>query len=149
MAGELLIPLASSGAAALVAAAATDAWQTARTGFLRLLGQGDPRRERLAASRLDEAAARIEGAADGGSGRIREELFPVWRTRLTDLMQEHPEVVDQLRALTHELRATLPADHNRWAEAVGTGQVFTANSGGVNVANTGVMGDIRLPDTDQ
>lgn len=39
---ETLELLAATGGTALVSAAATDAWQTTRSGFTRLLGRGNP-----------------------------------------------------------------------------------------------------------
>jgi hypothetical protein len=55
---EALAALAASGGTALVAAAATDAWQYARTGFARLFAHGQ-RRHELVESRLDQTATEV------------------------------------------------------------------------------------------
>jgi hypothetical protein len=70
---EALAALAASGDTALAAAAATDAWQSARTGFADLLGRAGWHEE-LAESRLDRTAAEVDHAAEPDA--VRERLLP-------------------------------------------------------------------------
>jgi hypothetical protein len=144
MADEWLITLSMSGATALVAAAATDAWQEIREGFRKLLGRGDPDRERLAERRLDEVAAEVEQADETARDGVREAQVSVWRTRLADLLEEEPGQAEALRALIGRAETLLPHAEKAHVAAMGTGSLTTVNSGGVNIANTGVIRDVTL-----
>jgi hypothetical protein len=143
--GEVLISLASAGAAALVGAAATEAWGRARVGFGRLFGHGDTRREERTVARLDETATAIEQADDADQEGVRRALLLTWQIRLTDLLEEFPELAEDLRALTESVRAVGPTGQQQRAQATETGSVSTASNGGITIANTGVMGDVQLP----
>ncbi|MFF2542561.1 hypothetical protein ACFVUY_08350 [Kitasatospora sp. NPDC058063] len=144
MDADLIIPLASSAAQALVDAATTDAWQAIRSGFLRLIGRGDPQRDQVAAHRLDDTAAQLEQADEEHQEQVREALLATWCTRLADLLEERPDVAEDLRNLVQQAAETFPVGLPRSGQAVGSGAVFMANRSGVNFANTGVTGDIRL-----
>ncbi|MGH3692698.1 MAG: hypothetical protein ACRDRX_01615 [Pseudonocardiaceae bacterium] len=111
---EALAALAASGGTALVAAAATDAWQSARTGFARLVTAGGWRHE-LVESRLDQTATEVERAAEPDVAR--ERLLPVWQLRLSDLLEELPELAEDLRELTDRVQAQLPAAQQEWVQA--------------------------------
>ncbi len=113
---DLLLQLGTSGAAALVAAAATDAWQSARDRFVRLLGRGDPVREEVMGRRLDALASEIEEAEDRAVTRQR--LLPIWQTRLSDLIEEHPELAPQVERLSEDLRAVLPDPQRHWVQHI-------------------------------
>lgn len=58
MLSEALSGLAAAGGTALVGAVATDAWHSARTGFARLLGRGEPALERVESVRLSRSHRR-------------------------------------------------------------------------------------------
>jgi hypothetical protein len=137
---EWAAALAGAGGAALVGAAATDAWQSARAGFARLLGRGDARRRELAETRLDATAAEVQRVGDAGREEVRRVLVSAWQTRLADLLAEDPDAAEELRALTEQIIAALPAGRQTWARAVHTGAIIQTGGG---VANTGVvMGDV-------
>ncbi len=99
--------LAAAGGTALVGAAATDAWQTARSGFARLLGRGDGNRELTVATRLDHMAARLTEQSDREREQVRQELVTAWTARLSDFLEERPELATELRELIGRLRASL------------------------------------------
>jgi hypothetical protein len=142
--------LAASGGAALVGAAATDAWQTARAGFARLLSRGDSRRQQLAETRLDNTAAQVSGAAEAGRDEVRGRELAVWSARLADFVEEYPETAEELRALTEQVRSALPAAQQTWVQAVNTGSVTQSGRGGTRIANTGVvMGDMTADGRDR
>src|SRR4051794_7481393 len=103
MDADWLVQLATSGATTLIGAAATDIWKDARAGFARLFGRGDADREALAAKRLDALTATVEQADVSERDTIREQLLPVWQTRLTDLLEEDQGTADLLRGLRDEL----------------------------------------------
>lgn len=113
-----LMQLAASGATTLIGAAATDAWQQARTGFARLFGRGDADREALSGRRLDALTAAVEQADASNRDRVREQLLLVWQTRLADLLEEDPDTVELLRGLRDELQERLPAPQQQWVQNI-------------------------------
>lgn len=114
MLAEALAALAASGATALVGAAATDAWQSARAGFVRLFARGE-RQHELLESRLDQTATEVVHAAEPDV--VRERLLPDWQVRLSDLLEERPELAAELRELTSQVQAQLPAAQQAWVQA--------------------------------
>lgn len=144
MADEWLYALSMSGATALVTAAASDFWQEIRAGFRKLFGNGDQNREQLAERRLDEVATVIEQADDTAREAVRETQILVWRTRLADLLEEEPDLAEELRTLIGRVDAVLPRAEEARLTAIGTGSITTTNLGGINVANTGIMRDVNL-----
>jgi hypothetical protein len=113
---DLTEAVAEAAAAALVGAMATDAWQTARAGFAQLLGRGDRGRQDLADRRLEQAAVQVAQADHDNQDRIRGELLSAWQVRLRDLLEEHPEIVEELRTLTAQVQSRLPAAQQAWAQ---------------------------------
>lgn len=102
----------TAGGTTLVSAMATDAWQTARTAFARLLGRGDQARQALAEKRLDESAGQLTGLAGTDLESTRAALLPAWQTRLADLIEEHPELADELGQVTAQVQERLAAVTN-------------------------------------
>ncbi len=101
-----------AGGTTLVSAMATDAWQAARGAFARLLGRGDQARQALAEKRLDESAGHLTGLAGEELDEARAALLPTWQTRLSDLLEEHPELADELSRVTAQVRERLDAVTN-------------------------------------
>ncbi|MGO9784587.1 MAG: hypothetical protein ACLPQY_33270 [Streptosporangiaceae bacterium] len=90
----------------LVAAAVTDAWETARHGFARLFGRGEPdsgTERRLAATR-----SQLASASPDGLEQVQADLASQWALRLADLLEEDPGGEASLRALVEEIGAMLP-----------------------------------------
>jgi hypothetical protein len=112
----MLEALAVAGAAALVGAMATDAWQAARVEFAKLFGRGDRQKQELADRRLDQAAAQVTQADHDNQDRIRGELLAAWQVRLQDLLDEHPDLEEELRTLTAQVQAQLPATQQTWVQ---------------------------------
>lgn len=112
----MLEALAAAGATALVGAMATDVWQAARSGFARLFGRGDRRREQLVDTRLSQAATQIAQVDPSDQERVRQEVLAAWRVRLRDLLEEHPEAQEELRRLTEQVQARLPAAQQAWVQ---------------------------------
>lgn len=110
--------LAAAGSTALVDAAATDAWQTARTGFARLLGRGNHRTELSVATRLDGMAAQLEQQPDHEREGARQELVIGWTARLRDFLEDNPEVAAELRELIDRVRVGLPETSNVAGQSV-------------------------------
>jgi hypothetical protein len=147
MLAESLAALAALAGNTVVAAATTDAWEAARRGFARLLGRGDPDRTKMAEQRLAEAREQLTGAEGKDLERARAALAERWAGRLADLLEEHPDVQADLRALVREIQAQLPtgavsaADH---AVAAGRDVTISATSGAV--AAGVIHGNVTPPD---
>jgi hypothetical protein len=145
---EALIALATLAGNTVVTAAVTDAWESARKGFARLMGRGDPARIKLAEERLAQTHDQLAQATGADLEQTRAALEAQWVTRLTDLLEEDPDVEADLRTLVEEIQAQLPAgivsaaDHS---VAAGGNVTATAKSGGV-AANV-VHGDVHAGPT--
>jgi hypothetical protein len=134
MDADWLLQLATSGATTLVAAAATDMWQEARSGFARLFGRGDIKNEALAAGRLDALTTAVEKADVSERDAVRQRLLPAWQTRLTDLLEEDPGTANTLRRLQDELQAGLPVAQQLWVQSI-TASAAGATAQGVMFGN--------------
>lgn len=143
---EALLALAALAGNTVVAAAATDAWEAARRKFARLLGRGDPDKEKAAERRLEQTHDQLTNAAGEDLERVRVALEAQWVTRLADLLEDDPGVEAELRAVVEEIRSQLPtgtvaaADH---AVAAGRDMNISASEGGV--AAGVIHGDVAPP----
>jgi hypothetical protein len=104
-----LVALAGLAGQGVVAAAMTDAWGSAKHGFARLLGRGDPAGEERAAVRLEETRQQLIAVPAGELEQARGRAAAAWQTRLEDLLDEHPDAAGDLRALVEEAQSRLPA----------------------------------------
>lgn len=93
----------------MVVSAVTDAWETAKQGFARLLGGGDTRRAAIAERRLERTREALAGVPAKELEQAQSLLEAAWRTRLLDLLDEHPEAAADLRVLVERVRGLLPA----------------------------------------
>jgi hypothetical protein len=109
---------AAAGGTALIGAAATDAWQTARDGVVKLFARGGKRRAELIRDRLDRDAAVIEVAGPGERDEARAQLLPGWQVRLADLLEEFPDAREELSAWAEQVRAQLPAAQASWVQNI-------------------------------
>jgi hypothetical protein len=140
----LLETLAAAGATALIGAMATDAWQAARVGFANLFGRGNRRRQDFTDGRLDQAAAQVAQADHDNQDRVRAELLAAWQVRLQDLLEEHPDAVEELRMLTAQVQAQLPAAQQAWVQhnlARGRGTVYGVQAGDQHIHYPGTPDD--------
>jgi hypothetical protein len=145
---EALIALAALAGNTVVTAAVTDAWESARKGFARLLGRGDPAKTKLAEERLAETHDQLTQATGTDLEPVRAALEAQWVTRMRDLLEEDPGVEADLRALVQEIQAQLPAgmvsaaDH---AVAAGRDVNISASEGGM--AAGVIHGDVHTGPT--
>jgi hypothetical protein len=140
---EWVAALAAAGGSALIGAAATDAWQSARDGVLALFGRGGDRRRDVAAARLDADAAQIEAAEVGERDEVRARILPGWQTRLGDLLEEYPEAREELTAWVQRVREQLPAPQAGWVQnntARDHGMVFAVQGGSQHIHQTPAAG---------
>lgn len=129
-----LVALATLAGNTVVTAAMTDAWESARKGFARLLGRGDSARTKLAEERLAETHNQLAQAAGAALAQTRAALAAQWVTRMADLLEEDPGVEVDLRTLVQQVQAQMPAgavsaaDH---AVAAGRDVNISADHGGI------------------
>ncbi|MBQ0885270.1 hypothetical protein KBZ94_09995 [Streptomyces sp. RM72] len=105
---EGLLELAAMGGGAIVAAAATDAWQSTKGGVAQLFSRGGDREEQRISVQLDRIPHHLEQASEAEQDQIRTALADRWRVKLTELLEENPELEDELRALVEQVRASAP-----------------------------------------
>jgi len=141
MVTEWLATALASGGSALAGAAATDVWQTARSGVAKLFGRGGERRRELAERLADQMAGEILSAAPAVQDQVRERWAAAWEQRLADLVEEYPEASDDLRSWVEEVRAQLPATQREWVNTfIAQGQATQYNAPGGSMTINNITG---------
>lgn len=131
--GELL-SLTSAAATAIVTAAAGDGWEKVKQAFAHLLGRGDPPRAEVAARRLEDTQAELAAVAVPDLENARGRLTAAWQTRLSDLLEEVPELAVDLQVLMNQIHDDPPAgpvSANGAGMAAGRDITITASGGGI------------------
>lgn len=140
---EGLLSLASLAGRTVVVAAVTDAWGTAKRGFARLLGHGDPHRTELVERRLEQAHQQLTGAPVAELAQVQAQLETAWQTRLLDLLEEYPDAAAELRALVEQIQAQLPAGAvSAASHGVAAGRDVNISASGGGVAAGSIHGDV-------
>jgi hypothetical protein len=103
---EALIALASAGGTGLIEAISSDAWETAKAGFARVLGRGDTKRQAEIEQRLDRTRAEVQAAPAGTADQVRVRHQAQWTARLEDFLDEHPEHAEQVKSIVDTLAAS-------------------------------------------
>jgi hypothetical protein len=137
--------LAMLAAQTVVAAASTDAWGLAKRGVARLLGRGDPERERLAEQRLDQTRDQLQAPPGKELDLARAWQEAAWQARLADLLQEHPDTAENLRVLVDQIRAELPASVAAADHSVAAGGDVNITASGGGVAAGSIHGNVSPP----
>ena len=140
--------LAVTAANTLVAAAVTDAWETARRGFFRLFGRGDHKNGELADRRLEATRDELIAAAETELEQAQARLAARWATRLADLLDEVPDSEAEMRTLLAEIQALLPATAAAAAHdhSVAAGHDISIEASGGSVAAGVIHGNVQPPD---
>ncbi|WP_051809873.1 hypothetical protein [Actinoplanes subtropicus] len=126
----------ASGATILVNAVATDAWKATRAGFTRLFGRGEPAREAAAGRRLDALVATVDRTTPDHRPEVRDQERTRWLVRLTDLVEDDPSAIDDLRSLVGQLAAHLPPQQQTWVQtniARDSARLFATQGGTITV----------------
>ncbi|GIM97522.1 hypothetical protein [Paractinoplanes toevensis] len=126
---ETLIALGAAGGTAVVEAATTDVWNTAKDRVARLFG-GDPKQVTILEARLEDTHERLAAAPADQVDQVREQQTQVWTTRLQDLLEEQPDTAPALQELLDDL-------------AENSGMTHTATALGTRGAAVGDNADIR------
>ncbi|MFJ3637410.1 hypothetical protein [Streptomyces sp. NPDC090112] len=111
---EPMEALALAGGTTVVAAMATEAWQTAREGTVRLFACRGQACSAQVEARLDDNAALVRRSAD--TDRARAALAPGWQLELESLLTDHPELADELRVLIERVKPALPQAQQTWVQ---------------------------------
>jgi hypothetical protein len=101
-----LAALGSLAGNTLVAAAVTDAWETARHRFACLFGHGKP--DPVTERRLDVMQGQLASVTSADIERVKANLAAQWATRTEDFLGDNPGAEADLRVLLDELQALLP-----------------------------------------
>jgi hypothetical protein len=106
MLAEALMALAATGGNAVVTAMATDTWEGVRHRIAKLFGRGDKGETDAALEKLEQSRTALNAAPAGPEqdrARMQQEI--VWQTRLTDLLERHPDAEHELRGIVSEIQA--------------------------------------------
>jgi hypothetical protein len=141
---EGLISLAAN---TVVAAATTDAWDATGRKLARLLGCGDPKKGQLAGKRLEQTRQQLEGVSGPELEQAQADLRKVWQVRLADLLEEHPELAAELRALVMKIRTQLPTEAVAAADqAAAAGRYVDISALQAALAAVMLHGEVMPPD---
>nr|WSU75612.1 hypothetical protein OG499_22900 [Streptomyces anulatus] len=148
MSDELTL-LAEAGAAAVVAAMATDLWQGTRDGVLGLFRRDAPDSAAPVGARLDEGAALVRTSA--APDEVRRALAGTWARELHELLRRDPACRVPLARLTAEVdgvfasgRAAVALEQNNTARDSGT--VFAVQHGDIHTTRGAGRATRRDPD---
>jgi hypothetical protein len=147
MPGEVLVSLAQFAGQAVAAAAISDAWESVRGRFARLLGRGEARRTEVAEGWLAQTREQLAAAGPGTVEQVRAAAAERWASRFSDLRDEDPSIEAQLRTLVEKVAARLPAGEvSATSHSVAAGRYvrITASSG--SVAAGVIHGNVAPPD---
>jgi hypothetical protein len=140
---EALLSLASLAGRTIVAAAASDGWETVKRGLARLFGRGNEARAGAAARRLEQAREELAGVPAGELGIAQDRVAAAWQTRLLDLLEEHPELAGELRALVDRSWAQQPAGSvSAVGHGVAAGRDVNVGASGGGVAAVTIHGNV-------
>ncbi|MGW3292779.1 hypothetical protein ACWC9S_02300 [Streptomyces xiamenensis] len=146
----MLEELIIAGGATVVGAMATEGWQVARDGVVRLFRRGGASEEEEASQvrgQLDRGAARVARAGDTDEARAR--LAPLWQDEFGDLLRRHPEAAEELRELIGEISAALTADQRDRVAADIRGQVQHVTTHDNSSAYVSQGGDVHVYHRDE
>jgi len=133
MPGEVLIQLAQFAGQTVAAAAITDAWESVRGRFARLLGHGDARKTKVATEWLAQTREQLTVAGPESVEQAKQTVAERWAGRFADLLDEDPSLAVELRALTDDVAARLPegaVSASGYSVAAGRDVNITASGGG-------------------
>ena len=136
--------LATLAGKTLVAAAITDAWETAWQRFARLFGRGkpDPATER----RLEATRSQLAAAPPDSLEQAQADLAGRWALRLADLLDDDPAAEAELRELVEEIGALLPGSAvSAVGHSVAAGRDVNIRADRGSMATGVIHGNVTLP----
>jgi hypothetical protein len=146
VAGDVLVALAQWAGQTVAAAAVTDAWETVRGRFARLLGRGDARKAEVAERWLAQTHEQLT-AAGANAQQLQGDAAERWAGRFADLLDEDPRLETELRALVEEVAARLPTGSvSAYTHSVAAGRDVAITASGGGIAAGVVQGNVMSPD---
>ncbi|WP_146778999.1 hypothetical protein [Actinomadura craniellae] len=104
-------PLLMTSGTALVAAMATDGWQGARAGAVKLWRRVYPDRAEAVEAELEEVRGEVLAARRDGDEDAEQELVADWRRRLARLVAADPAVGAEIQQVLDQVwKPLLPAN---------------------------------------
>ena len=85
---------------------ATDAWRAARAGLARIFGRHDAAERAAIEAQLDRNNTQIKRAGD--AIEVRRRMSESWRLEFQTMLEESPELAQELQALITAIEAALP-----------------------------------------
>ena len=147
MSGEVLVGLAQFAGQTVAAAAITDLWESVRDRLARLIGRGDDHKTEVADRWLAQTHIELTAVAGAELEQAKHAQAERWAGRFADLLDEDPELETELRTLTEEIDAELPAAAAAAADhsvAAGRDVKISADRGGT--AAGVIHGNVAPPD---
>ncbi|MEU6665671.1 hypothetical protein [Streptomyces sp. NPDC046727] len=126
MTQQEILALAMSGATTIVAAMATDAWETVRDHVSAFLHRRGPEPRAAVVARLESSAVQVAQSRD--ADRARQVVCGQWQLELENFLMAHPEAVEELRAQLDTMRAALPKAQQQWVQNVTANDHATVNA---------------------
>lgn len=108
---EELTALAGAGAAALVAAMATDLWQDTKGAVVGLFRRAGRSRRATVEAQLDNNAGLVRAAV--APAEVQRALLGLWTLELGSLLRQSPSCREPLACLVRDVRGSLPDDDRR------------------------------------
>jgi hypothetical protein len=96
-----LTVLAMTAGRTVVSMAATDGWEKFKKALSRILGRGTG--EVAIGRRLEQSREQLIGAPAGGFSAAAAQQATIWQTRVTDRIEERPDIAADLRAFLAEV----------------------------------------------
>ena len=73
--------------------------EAVKRGLAGLFGRGDAARAEVAERRLEQAREELAAVQAGELEGAQDRVAVAWQERLLDLLEEHPELAGEVRAL--------------------------------------------------
>ncbi|MFF1277621.1 hypothetical protein ACFVZC_30130 [Streptomyces marokkonensis] len=106
-------PIVVAAGSALVAAMATDAWQQAQAGLVRLWQRVHPAQTDAVEEELAEVRTQVLSARDAGDAETERALTGSWQWRLQLLLRDDPALAEELRRLLDDTLAPAVRAHTQ------------------------------------
>ena len=139
----VLDALAELACNALVQAMVSDAWEDIRQKVARLFGRGQ--QDQQIERRLTATRGELEASSGADLQKVQQTLASQWKTRFSDLLDDHPDAEAELAALVEEIQVGKPvtaADHS-----VAAGRDVNVRAEGASVAAALFHGNVSLGPT--
>jgi ubiquinone biosynthesis protein UbiJ len=127
------VTLIATAGTALVTAMVTDSWEGVRTRIARWFGRGNEDDTKATLIRLEQSRSKLETAPAVDLDRIRMEQEITWRTRMSALLDQHPDAEAELAGIVAEIQASTAGHVQQHVTAYDQAQVNVQGHGVQNI----------------